>query len=524
MEKRPPRPRLAGGPVSGASDAETPVGRGETPLPENQFDEWSALGSTRVLPHAPEAGTPTQLNADDTALPPPNVTGCAPAEKKIAVVGELDVGEKVGEGAMGAVYKAYQPAFKRVVALKILFKHVANNPKLVERLYREGLVMGQLDHPNIVAAYGNGEDRGLHYIAMEFVDGESLQKWINRVGRFDVGDALHVVLTCARALQYAHEAGLVHRDVKPDNVLITRDGQIKVTDLGMVKTSDEDMALTQTGHAVGTPWYMPLEQARNAKNIDARSDIYALGCMLYCLITGEPPFAGKTLVEVIQAKEVGTFPPARSVSSEVPERLDLIISKMTAKLPRYRYQTCAEVITDLEGLNLTSANLGFLTAAAGEAPKRRTASTPAPPSSADSGEDKPEEIWYLRYKTPEGQTVIRKLTAPKILRLLEDKSFDPTAQASRKANEGFRALATYKEFEAAALSRVAKDAVDEKTVRFRNLYKKIEAQEMAREKVKQEQVNTTSYWGGIIFKIGGLCAAAAFLIFMLWYFATGLGK
>jgi serine/threonine-protein kinase len=320
------------------------------------------------MPQAPEAaGTPTQLNADDTALPPPS-----PPEKNVTIIGDFHLLKTLGEGAMGKVYKAYQPAFKRHVALKILFEHVAKNPKLVERLYREGLVMGRLDHPNIVAAYGTGEDKGWHYIAMEYVDGEALQKWLNRVGSVAVGDALHVILACARALQYAHENGLVHRDVKPDNVLITREGLVKVADLGMVKTSDEDMALTQTGHAVGTPWYMPLEQARNAKNIDARSDIYALGCMLYCLLTGEPPFAGKTLVEVIQAKEIGTFPPARSVNNEVPERLDLIITKMTAKLPRYRYQSCAEVINDLEALNLASAELAFLTAPArsGEAPKR----------------------------------------------------------------------------------------------------------------------------------------------------------
>ncbi len=112
---------------------------------------------------------------------------------------------------------------------------------------------------------------------------------------------------------------MVHRDIKPDNVLIDRTGVVKVADLGMVKTLDEDMALTQTGHAVGTPWYMPLEQAKNAKDTDGRCDIYALGCMLYCLLTGNPPFTGRTLVEVIQAKEVGTFAPARSSNPDVPE-------------------------------------------------------------------------------------------------------------------------------------------------------------------------------------------------------------
>src|SRR5205807_2380911 len=107
-------------------------------------------------------------------------------------------------------------------------------------------------------------------LAMEYIDGESLQKWLGRTGPLDVGDALHIVLACAGALEYAHAHGLVHRDIKPDNILITRKGEIKVADLGMVKTLDDDMSLTQTGHAVGTPWYMPLEQARNAKVTDGR--------------------------------------------------------------------------------------------------------------------------------------------------------------------------------------------------------------------------------------------------------------
>jgi eukaryotic-like serine/threonine-protein kinase len=522
MDKRPQRPTPPNGPGSVKPPPDTRLGAEETPLPEQPIDEWAALGATRVL--SSEVGsppTPSPLKGEDTALPPP-----AAVEKSFRVLGEFLVQEKLGEGAMGAVYKAYQPSFQRNVALKVLFRHVANNPKLVERLHREGQTMGLLDHPNIVLAYGIGEAQGWHFIIMEYVDGQSLQKWLTRVGKLSVADALHIVLACARALKYAHENDLIHRDIKPDNVLITRDGRVKLADLGMVKQFHQDMSLTQTGHAVGTPWYMPLEQAKNAKDIDARSDIYALGCMLYCLLTGEPPFAGKTLVEVIQAKEVGTFPPARAANDEVPERLDLIIAKMAAKLPRYRYQTCAEVIGDLEGLDLDGDELEFIKAPvrSPEFPKRRTGVMHR--RAADSGEVKSEDVWYLRFKSPEGQNVIRKLHAAQILELLDDKSFDPTAQASRNPTQGFRALATYKEFETAALSRVAKDSVDEKTVRFRNLYKKIEAQELAREKghVKEPEVTTAAYWRGIVFQIGGICALIGLIIFLLWYFATGLGK
>ncbi len=244
----------------------------------------------------------------------------------------------------------------------MLFPHIAESQKLVERLHREAEVMFSLDHPNIVQSFGVGEDDGWHFIAMEYVEGESLQKWINRIGKVSVGDALHVTLACARALEHAHAHGAIHRDIKPDNVLIDRTGKVKVTDLGMVKKleEEEEKGLTMTGHAVGTPWYMPLEQAKNAKDADARCDIYSLGCMLYCMLTGQPPFTGQTIVEVIHAKENGTFPPARAVHEDVPERLDLIIAKMAHKLPKYRYASCAELIRDLEGLNLSGPRLDFV--------------------------------------------------------------------------------------------------------------------------------------------------------------------
>ena len=263
---------------------------------------------------------------------------------------------------MGAAFLARQTSYHdRLVALKVLFPHIAGNEKLVTRLRREAEVMFKLDHTNIVRAFGVDEFDGWHYIAMEYVDGKSLQRWISRLGSISVGDAVHVALACARALQYAHEQGMIHRDIKPDNVLISKSGRVKVTDLGMVKKleADEEKGLTMTGHAVGTPWYMPLEQAKNAKNADGRCDIYSLGCMLDRMLTGHPPFTGSTIVEVIQAKEIGTFPPARSSNSEVPERLDLIIAKMAHKLPKYRYQNCAELVTDLESLGLANEKLDF---------------------------------------------------------------------------------------------------------------------------------------------------------------------
>jgi serine/threonine-protein kinase len=527
MENRPLRTRPAQmGHSPGAEtpdeDADVRDGREETPLPLHEgaladSKDWAELGSTRVIASSLQHPDPPRLD-DALSAPTPMEKG-----QTDLVIGDFRLLQKLGEGAMGAVYKAHQLSFNRDVALKVLFKHVANNPKLVERMYREGLVMGKLDHPNIVRGYGIGEDQGWHYIAMELIDGESLQKWLDRVGRLGLGNALHIVLACAAGLQYAHEMDVIHRDIKPDNILITRSGQVKVTDLGMVKMLDEDMSLTQTGHAVGTPWYMPLEQARNAKDTDCRCDIYSLGCMLYCLVTGRPPFTGRTLVEVIQAKEIGTFPPARQFDPEVPERLDLIIAKMTAKLPRYRYQTCAEVINDLEGLGLASPRLEL----SPQTDRRAVAAKTTPASLVEPApvEDQNiSDVWYVRYKKSGGQVVVRKLTTAEVLQMLENPAFDPTAKASRRAREGFRALATYREFEHLALGRVSKSIADKQTVRYRSLYKKIEDQERERDEKKEQENTTSAYWMGIVLKYSPIVIGVCLGFLLLYYLANGLGN
>jgi serine/threonine-protein kinase len=410
---------------------------------------------------------------------------------------------QIGEGAMGVVYRGKQISLDREVAVKVLFKHVARNRKLVERFIREALVSGRLDHPNIVQGYGVGEDKGWHYFAMEYIDGDSLDVWLGRLGELSVADALHITIACARALQYAHDSGVVHRDIKPANILITRQGVVKIADLGMVKEFDEEMALTQTGHGVGTPWYMPLEQARNAKETDGRCDIYALGCMLYCMLTGQPPFTQPTLVEVIQAKEVGTFRPARQSNKEVPERVDLIIAKMAHKHPRYRYATCAELIQDLERLALASEQLSFLAPKPPVPARPRPGSGPkTPPSVTPPPSEVEEGMWYVRYRTPDGRLLQRKLTTEQVLALIENPVFDQEATASQNKTEGFRALATYREFAAATIGRVSKSGMDQQTVKYRSQYKKIEAQErQRRHKEDKTQVTTSQYWWTIFVRV-----------------------
>ncbi|MCS7046473.1 MAG: serine/threonine protein kinase [Gemmataceae bacterium] len=477
---------------------------------------WESLGQTRVI----EEKTPPESAPGEAPLAP-ILAPAEPTAKAPVELGDYQLLKKIGEGAMGAVYKARHKPTGREVALKVLFPHIAKNPRLVERLHREGLVMGQLDHPNIVQAYGIHEIDAWHFIEMEFVEGQSMQKWLAKLGRLSIGDALHVILACARALEYAHNQGIVHRDIKPDNILITRTGGVKVTDLGMVKIDDEDMALTQTGHAVGTPWYMPLEQAKNAKDTDRRSDIYALGCMLYCFLTGMPPFAGKTLLEVIQAKEAGTFPPARQANPDVPEKLDLIIIKMTAKLPKYRYQSCAEVIHDLEALQLASPTLTFLD------PNYQTTNVPQPkvPSSHDDTRIVPVEdpnVWYVRIKDSSGKVEVRKLVTTQVQTMLAEDLLAPNTKASHHPKVGFRALATYKEFQAQALVKASRQSADQHAVRYRTLYKKIEQQVDEQERDKSREPSAAPRrpmppWFPLVVKIGAGVIGAIVAFSILYY-------
>ncbi len=509
----------------------------DTVTPEEHDPAWDELGSTRVTDGQSDVSG-ANSPANFTEMSPTQILG-----KNLKQLGEFKLGKKLGEGAMGAVYKAQQPSFDRIVALKVLFPHVASNPKLVARLRREAEVMFELDHPNIVRSFAIDEAAGFHYVAMEYVSGQSMQKWLTQLGRIPVADAVRITLDCAKALAYAHRLNMVHRDVKPDNILLTKTGFVKVADLGMVKIDDEEMSLTQTGHAVGTPWFMPLEQARNAKVIDGRSDIYALGCTLYAFLTGRPPFVGRTIVDVIQAKEVGSFTPARQFNSDVPERLDLILIKMTAKLPKNRYQTCAELIKDLESLDLASTQLTFLSAkptakSAAEAvdPMTKTTVTSAQMKSrvdadfaASAAPVLDLDSWYVQVKMPDGEVKTRKYTTAQLFKMLTDGTIAVTARGSHTPNDNFRALATFKEFQGIALGKMTKKAADKNTARTRGLFKRIEEEERHREAEANARKGADDtavsanvrYWGGFFLRVVlPIGIGIGVLIFLIGYLAT----
>jgi serine/threonine protein kinase len=274
-------------------------------------------------------------------------------------LGDFQVVKKLGSGGMGAVYLAYQRSTQRPVALKLLSEELAKQASFVDRFRREAAVLATLQHVNIVTFIGAGEEKGIPFFAMELVEGFSAGLLVKVKGKQTVPDALFIVRQCAEALAYGHAYQIVHRDIKPENIMITRLGHIKIADLGLAKSLQQDLDITDTGVALGSPKYMAPEQSRNAKYADHRSDIYSLGGVLYYLLTGQAPFPGSTAMELLLAKERGRFASPRRLNTEVPKRLELIIDKMLAMEPRYRYANCAELIRNLDSLGLIPDHLGF---------------------------------------------------------------------------------------------------------------------------------------------------------------------
>ncbi len=429
---------------------------------------------------------------------------------KTTNIGDYKLVKKLGQGGMGAVYKARQVSLDRDVALKVLSKELAGKPGFVERFKREARVMAKLDHPNILRSYDVGEAMGFHYLSIEYVEGGSIADWLKKLGKFSIGDALHIVLAVARGLQHAHEEGMIHRDIKPDNVLLTKKGVVKVADLGLAKATDDDLGLTRTGTGAGTPIYMAPEQARDAKHVDARCDIYALGIMLYVFLTGQPPFQGNTLVEVIEAKEKGKFRPIRAFEPEVPERLDLIVDKMLAKEVKHRFGSCAEIIEELETLGLANDRLSFLessepmptmapvqaapTKAPAVASKTKTPSSPGfstmSPKTAATSPPPPAEpkidanIWYWRHTDPKGRTITKKVTTEEVHTLIKSGSIDATAQISRLLQSGYRAIGACMEFESYFRSKVIEKKAKRGAEMYKEMIQQIEKEEARRQRWK----------------------------------------
>ena len=284
-------------------------------------------------------------------------------------LGGYEVLRVLGKGGMGAVLLGRQISLDREVALKVMHPKIAQNAGFVARFTREAYAAAQLTHHNVVQIYDIGEDKGQHFFSMEFVRGKSLMELVKKEGKLAPAVAVGYILQAARGLRYGHVQGMVHRDIKPDNLMVNTDGLVKVADLGLVKLPGGDLPaqagslppsdgdddggtqsteLTRAGSVMGTPAYMPPEQAQDSASVDGRADIYSLGCTLYVLVTGKPPFEGKTALEIISKHQTEPLVPPEVVVKRLPKNLSAIVVKMMAKKPEDRYQTMEDVILALE--------------------------------------------------------------------------------------------------------------------------------------------------------------------------------
>src|SRR3954449_9574805 len=254
--------------------------------------------------------------------------------------------EKIGSGGMSSVYRAFDPTLERWVAIKLMHRDISQDPDQLERFRREARAVARLNHPHLVTVIDAGEDDGTPYIVFEYVEGETLKDRIKRCGRLPVAEAVAYAIEIGRALSAAHAQRLVHRDVKPQNVLIDGEGRAKVTDFGIAR-SLEAKGLTATGRVLGTTDYVSPEQAMG-EDVDERSDVYSLGVVLYEMLTGEVPFQAETQVGVVMKHVNEPMPDVQAKRPEVSAVVASVVDRATTKDPRDRYNTVAEMVRDLE--------------------------------------------------------------------------------------------------------------------------------------------------------------------------------
>jgi eukaryotic-like serine/threonine-protein kinase len=267
--------------------------------------------------------------------------------KKRVLSNRYEIDAVLGQGGMAKVFKGSDRVLSRTVAVKVLSPQFAGDDQFVSRFRREAQAAAGLNHPNIVSVFDTGDQGDVHYIVMEYVEGRTLRDAIRQGGPLLPERAVEITEEVARALGAAHEAGLVHRDVKPGNIMLTSDGsEVKVMDFGIARTTSGD-TLTQTAAVLGTASYLSPEQAQG-QSVDARTDIYSLGCVLYEMLTGRPPFTGDSPVSIAY-KHVKEDPvPPTSLNDDVTPGLEAVVMKMLAKNAANRYQTAHELLEDLE--------------------------------------------------------------------------------------------------------------------------------------------------------------------------------
>jgi serine/threonine protein kinase len=340
----------------------------------------------------------------------------------LQTIGNYDLLEKIAEGGMGTVYRGRDRATGQMVAIKVVPATLARNPVLLKRFEQEFRAASILDHPNIVRALDYGTSGSSPYLVMEYVEGESLGQRLDREGKIPEAEAIRIIAQVAQGLHRAHKQGLVHRDVKPDNILVTPEGIAKLADLGLVKEMEADLNLTRTGRGLGTPHFMAPEQFRNAKSADARCDIYSMAATLYQMVTGDLPFKSCGPLDAWMKKIQNELTPPRNVNPALSERIDWAIRRGMSADPEQRPAHCREFVEDLTGHST------------------RKLPTPEMIPAAD--------IWYLVYKDEEGEVHTVKGAASAVRRSLKEGLLGDASnvRAGRSKAGPFELLRSYPEF------------------------------------------------------------------------------
>ena len=306
-------------------------------------------------------------------------------------IGRYQILEEIASGGQGVVYSAVDPDSGQIVAVKVLHPSLTGNRDYLERFRREASLVSSINHPNVVKIFEVGEDDGRHFIALEFLP-ENLTRIIEGAGSLPVERAAVFAVQIARGLEAAHALGIVHRDIKPQNVLIGSDGTAKLTDFGIAR-ADILPTLTATGAMMGTPHYMSPEQARGER-ADERSDVYSLGCVLYQMLTGEVPFKGDTPLAVIRRHIEERPRPVRQLRSEVPTAVERVVSRSMEKAADRRYQTPRELVSALE-----QAVPRVMRPAREPRPEAPRSPPPAPPDRPQAVSKQPSRLNGLIRKT-----------------------------------------------------------------------------------------------------------------------------
>jgi serine/threonine-protein kinase len=328
-------------------------------------------------------------------------------------IGPYEVRDTIGRGGMAAVYKAYQASLDRVVAIKVISAHLASEPEFMERFRQEARAVARLSHPNVVIVHDFGEDGGLPYLVMEHVDGVTLADMLDE--GIPQGQTVDLLAQVASGLDYAHSRGIVHRDIKPQNVLVTHEGRAVLADFGLARIMESARRLTMSGGVVGTPEYMSPEQA-SGRPTDHRTDVYALGVILYEMVAGLRPFSAETPLGVLMKHLQEPPPPVHEFRPDLPPSVDAVIQKALAKQPEERFQSASELARAfrdaLSGQTEIAAAVGPRSAAPGIADVARA---PAPVSGVGFT---PPELDLSRYPglKAKGVRLVRPHQTPSMAR------------------------------------------------------------------------------------------------------------